>query len=516
MHPWKLAAGALLLATQLIIATQALAGTTDGQPADTVWPTKHWDLSTPEEQGMASGTLARLVDTVGAYKQDSLLVVRHGRIVAEAYYAPYQAGIPHDLRSVTKSIVSTLIAIEIRDGLLDSVDHPIVDLFSDRQIMNVDDNKRAMTVQTLLDMTSGIEWQEKNYTRDETIMRMYRSPDHTAFVLNQPMSGPPGKQFYYNSGNPYVLSALITKKTGQNAFEFAKKELFAPLGISNVRWDRLDAQGVTDGEAGLYLTPRGMAKIGYLYLRHGIWDGTQLIPASWVDRASEGKIPATFGLHYANLWWSMPEKGAFMALGRHSQMIVVLPKLDIVAVMTGFMRDDEYYPLARLITDISGAVRSDQPLPADPVARSLLAASISRAATERPSPVGASPELAKTISGKTYHLANNSLHIETFSLNLEGANPSWATTAEQPGQPTERFGGPIGLDGVFRKAPPASYGIDAARGRWLSEQSFEVERRILGHGETQIWTVTFDGNKVDIGLVTTDGVKGDTHGETND
>ncbi len=330
------------------------------------------------------------------------------------------------------------------------------------------------------------------------------------------MSKYPGKQFYYNSGNPYVLSALITKKTGQNAFEFAKKELFAPLGISNVQWGRLDAQGVTDGEAGLYLTPRGMAKIGYLYLHHGVWDGTQLIPASWVDRASEGKIPATFGFHYANLWWSLPEKGAFMALGRHSQMIVVLPKVDIVAVMTGFMRDDEYYPVARLIDDVSSAVRSDQPLPPDPIARSLLAASISRAATERPSPVGDTPELAKTISGKTYHLANNSLHIKTFSVTLAGVNPAWETTTERPGQPTERFGGPIGLDGVFRKGPPASYGIDTAKGRWISEGSFEVERRILGHGETQIWTLTFDGNKIDIGLVTTDGVKGEIHGETND
>ena len=109
--------------------------------------------------------------------------------MAEACYAPYIAGIPHDLRSVTKSVVSTLTAIALQRGLLDSVDHPVLDLFPDKKISNVDDNKRAMTVQTLLDMTSGIDWQEKYYTRDETIMRMYRSPDRTEFGLSQTGSG---------------------------------------------------------------------------------------------------------------------------------------------------------------------------------------------------------------------------------------------------------------------------------------------------------------------------------------
>ncbi len=113
---------------------------------------------------MDFAALARLVETVGGRKQDSLTIVRHGRIVADAYYAPYPPGISHDLRSVTKSIVSTLTAIELKQGLLDSVDHPVLDLFADKQITNVDDNKKAMTVQSLLDMTSGIAWQEKAYT----------------------------------------------------------------------------------------------------------------------------------------------------------------------------------------------------------------------------------------------------------------------------------------------------------------------------------------------------------------
>jgi CubicO group peptidase (beta-lactamase class C family) len=244
----------------------------------------------------------------------------------------------HDLRSVTKGVIGTLTAIEVREGLLDDTNHSVLDLFADKQIANVDDNKKAITVQNLLDMTSGSMWQEKNYTPDETIIRMYDAPDRTSFVLDQPMSDPPGAKFYYNSGNPYVLSAIITRKTGESAWEYAKRKLFAPLGISTERWQAPDAQGVTDGEARLSLEPRDMLKIGYLYLHEGMWDGQQIIPASWVAYAEAGKVPATFGLHYANLWWSMPEKGALMALGRHSQRILVLPRYDIVAAMTGICR----------------------------------------------------------------------------------------------------------------------------------------------------------------------------------
>jgi CubicO group peptidase (beta-lactamase class C family) len=519
MHLRIGAIAAIAAGFQCLAGYYAPAYAMDGQNSQEVsWPTKSWPVSTPEEQGMDSASLARLIKTVGSYKQDSLMIIRHGKIVAEAYYAPYIAGIRHDLRSVTKSVISTLTAIELQRGLLDSVDHPVLDLFPDKKISNVDDNKRAMTIQNLLDMTSGIDWQEKAYTPDETIMRMYRSPDRTEFVLNQPMANTSGSQFYYNSGNPYVLSALITKKTGQSAFDFAKKELFEPLGITSARWGQVDAQGVTDGEAGLFLSPHDMARIGYLYLHRGTWDGRQIIPSSWVERSKEGKVSATFGFHYANLWWSLPEKGAYMALGRHSQVILVLPKLDIVAVMTGILHDDEHYPMPRLIDDISSAVKSDAPLPADPIVKSLLAAAIHQAATDRPSSLGGIPELAKEISEKTFKLEENELHVKTFSLNFFDSDASWVITTStgKPDRPIDRFSGLMGLDGTFRKSPPAPYGINASKGRWLNEHTFSLERRILGHGETQTWTLTFDADKVTVNFENTDGFKTELHGEISE
>jgi CubicO group peptidase (beta-lactamase class C family) len=510
-----LLAGSFVAALALSAGCVARAEPNQGLPvAEPTWPMQSWPVSTAEEQGMDSAALARLVETVGGRKQDSLTIIRHGRIVADAYYAPYSPGITHDLRSVTKSIVSTLTAIELKQGLLDNVDHPVLDLFADRQITNVDDNKKAMTVQSLLDMTSGIAWQEKAYTPDETIMRMYKAPDRTEFVLDQPMSGAPGAKFYYNSGNPYVLSALITKRTGLSAFDFAKKELFGPLGITSAKWGTVDAQGVTDGEAGLSLAPHDMARIGYLYLHHGMWNGKEIIPSAWVERAKAGSVPATFGLHYANLWWSLPEKGAYMAIGRHSQLILVLPKLDIVATMTGVMRDDEYYPLVRLINDITQSVRSDQPLPADPTAQALLTGAIHQAAVEKPSAVAPAPDLAREISGKRFLLADNELHVKSFTLNFFDQDSSWEITTDTgKDHSVQRFSGLMGLDGVFRKSPPAFYGINAAKGRWTGARTFEIERRILGHSETQSWALTFDGASVDVKFENTDGTKMDLHGE---
>jgi CubicO group peptidase (beta-lactamase class C family) len=427
--------------------------------AETPWPTVSWETSTPEGQGMSSGALADLIDTVGTRMQDSLLIERHGRIVAEAYYAPYQPSIPHDLRSVTKSVIGTLTAIEIGEGLLDSANHPVLDLFKDEQIKNIDADKQTMTVQDLLNMTSGIRWQEEHYTPDETIMQMYQASDRTAFVLDQPMSDPPGTKFYYDSGNPYVLSAIITRRSGMNAWDYAKQNLFGPLGITTARWTKPDAQGVTDGEAGLSLDPRDMLKIGYLYLHEGIWDGHQIIPGSWVAYAEAGQVPAKFGLRYANLWWSMPEKGALMALGRHSQRILVLPKYDIVAAMTGYMPDDEYYPVVRLIDDIVAAVRSDQALPPDPIGQSALAASIAAAANGQPVPSGVTPALQETVSGCTYQLDENRFHITTISVRLTGKDPMWvlATNSGKPDAVTDYFPGPLGLDGRFRLATPQRY-----------------------------------------------------------
>ena len=142
---------------------------------------------------------------------------------------------------------------------------------AERQIANLDTRKEAVTVQNLLDMTSGFGWEEPAYGKAPSVIEMVNSPDWIKFILDGLMSDMPGTRFQYDSGNAHLLSAILTKVTGISAAEYAKAKLFAPLGIKEVRWGH-DPQGISLGPFGLFLQPRDMAKIGYLYLRNGVWE----------------------------------------------------------------------------------------------------------------------------------------------------------------------------------------------------------------------------------------------------
>ena len=275
---------AILLATSAFLHVLPAAAQEKPQP----WPTKEWATSSPEEQGMSSERLARLVEFGGLNNMDSLLVTRHGRIVLEATYAPFRAGLKHRINSATKSVVSTLVAMAMRDGRLDSTDRRLMEFFADRTIANLDDAKKAITIRHLLDMTSGLEWSE-GLDGFRSFLAMERSPDWQQFVLDQPMSEAPGTRFYYDSGNSHLLSAILTKVTGKSALDYAREVLFGPLGIEDVMW-RGDPQGISGGGAGLYMHPRDMAKIGYLYLRGGVWEGKQILPASWIEGVRKADV----------------------------------------------------------------------------------------------------------------------------------------------------------------------------------------------------------------------------------
>ena len=507
--------GAAIGALLAFAAIHAFAVGAEAQERQaSVWPTKAWEVSTPEGQGMSSREIARLLDDVGTYKQDSVLIVRNGKIVADAYYAPYVAGIRHDLRSVTKSFLSTLIGVLVQQGKLESVERPMLDFFPDRTIANLDDRKKAITVQNLLDMASGIAWVEQVHTPDESLFRMYASPDPTGFVLDQPMADPPGEKFNYKGGDPYLLSALINKLTGQNALELARKELLASLGITDVRWAPVDKQGVVTGEAGMRVTPHDMAKLGYLYLRDGMWEGRRIIPSAWVERARNGKVATSFG-KYANLWWSVPDRDAFMALGRHGQLIAVFAKLDVVVVMTGVVPDGEKrYPLLALIDRIVAAAKSEKPLPPDPEGEAALSASLLDAATEKATPVGPMSELARSVSNKIWRFSDNELRVRAIRLNLASEAPTFELTiySDKPGGRDWILPEPIGLDGRSRGKRTA-YAFVANKGSWLDSRTFVLERRFLGDGAMVYWSFQFEGDQVNLRFRNTDGYAIELRGE---
>src|SRR5271166_1138007 len=160
----------------VILICAAAIGAAKGEDlTSSGWPTRGWSVSSPGAEGLDSGALADLVEWAKAERVDSLLVVRHGKVVLDAYYAPFKSGVRHNLYSATKSFVGTLTAIELRDYFLDSVDHPVLDFFQNKSVTLVDERKKAITVQHLLDMTSGIEWDRGGAGSQGSALKMYKS-----------------------------------------------------------------------------------------------------------------------------------------------------------------------------------------------------------------------------------------------------------------------------------------------------------------------------------------------------
>lgn len=314
---------------------------------DPYWPTEAWRVAAPEEQGMDAALLQQMLDAIDEQNLniDSVVVVHNGHIVTERYYPPYKQDTMHDLHSITKSVVSALVGIAIQEGYITSVDDSVLDFFPERTFENDSALKRSITLEHLLTMSSGLEW---NF--DE----MVSSRDWVQSVLDQPMYIEPGLEFNYNSGNAHVLSAIIDKASGLNANDFAQQHLFDYLGIAETSWQR-DLNGVAKGGWGLRMTPRDMAKLGYLYLNQGVWDGQQIIPAGWIEATTQRHIQVPdplepWDLYMGYLWW-LHEDGPYAAHGMKGQFIYVVPESGLVVVFTSNITDAEFADPQLLIRD---------------------------------------------------------------------------------------------------------------------------------------------------------------------
>ena len=311
------------------------------------WPTEGWRTSPPEEQGMDSAML----DSVTAYiiandlAIEGVVVVRNGNIVFEEYPGSlFGKDKPHVIHSVTKSFVSALLGIAIEQGYIEGIHARIVDLFSDRTMDNMDEQKESITLEDYLTMKAGYQWNEWRYPytdqRNDYIKAIYYSSDPIQYVLDLPMMEDPGVRWNYNGGTSHLLSALVAETTGWDTLEFAREHLFGPLGITGVSWER-DSHGIYKGGGGLYLTPRDMAKFGYLYLHNGMWDGKQIVPADFVAEATQthSTVDGYTGYGYQS-WWTCLGTDVYYAAGLLGQRIYVSPDLDIVVVFTADMPEN--------------------------------------------------------------------------------------------------------------------------------------------------------------------------------
>ncbi len=249
----------------------------------------------------------------------------------------YQGRDVHTLQSVTKSIAATVIGIAIGRGEVAGVRVPFLTFFKDKNLSRIDPRLHKATLEDVLTMRSGIEWHESDRPLDETntTMQLERSNDWIQFTLNQPMDASPGTKWVYNSGGSQLLSGIVKTTTGRFIDDYANDRLFRPLGIQDFHWKKTPT-GHPDTEGGLYLSAGDLAKIGLLYLRDGMWDGTRILPDGWVRSATTHHVTGLPGRwDYGYQWWLTTREGEEVWAGRGfgGQFLIVIPSRDIVAVV---------------------------------------------------------------------------------------------------------------------------------------------------------------------------------------
>ncbi len=333
-----------------------------------IWPTEGWATSTPEAQGMDSVALSDVYTHVrnsGASIR-SLLVVRHGYLIAEEYFTPvlYDINSTHIVYSVTKSVVSALIGIAIDQGFIDNTSQLLLDFFPDRTISNLSAWKQAITLEDVLQMRSGFQWNEDNYDEYNDFFAMRDSDDWAQYVLDRPMAYEPGSTFYYNSGNSHLLATILNVTTEMTPLAFADQYLFGPLGITNRFW-LPDPQGINFGGSNLALRPRDMAKFGLLFLNNGTWDDQQIVSSDWVNRSSHGPATPYDMTSYGYQWWINDNSNWYSARGYDGQYIYVIEEHDIVVVFSSDNTDRLYEYDWLVGNGILGAITNNYPNPVD-------------------------------------------------------------------------------------------------------------------------------------------------------
>jgi CubicO group peptidase (beta-lactamase class C family) len=338
-----------------------------------------WPVATPQSVGMNKDSLEAFDKDIASGKYgnvDGMVITRNGKLVYQKYYKhdyakiygdsakitsalnPHDPGGPynyynpwwhpyyhnsdlHSLQSVTKTITSIIIGVAITNKDFPDISTKVLSFFDTSKVKNIDDRKRSMTIRDLLTMTAGFDWNENVHYSDprNDCTLMEASFDWVEYTINKPMAVEPGKSFNYNSGASQILSYIFRKATGKDIEEYAVKNLFLPLGIHRYFWKRIP-NGLADTEGGLYLAATDLAKLFYLYLQNGKWEGEQLIKPDWVKASVTPFVTVGGTVKYGYKWWlyeyGANAKPAWAGSGFGGQWPVIIPEYNIVAVFTGW------------------------------------------------------------------------------------------------------------------------------------------------------------------------------------
>jgi len=324
-----------------------------------------WETAYLKDVGLDENILLEMLSYLKSQKHriHSIIIVKNGKLVFEEYFKGYKYDrfhpgkdgeiinytptTKHFEASVTKSITSAIFGVAYKEGYFNNMNTKIADFYPEYS-STFKGQKLDMTIEHFITMTAGLAWDENTYPYGDSrndVTVLFSSKDPIKFILSKTLVTVPGKRFFYNSGYPNILADLIEKETSDNIGEFAKKKLFNPLGITNFFWEQFSS-GYYFASGGIYLTPRDLAKIGYLFINNGYWKGQQLITGEWIEKSRTKYIPLsnrgnTTG--YGYYWWlnSTNVSGKtidyFYAGGWGEQTMFLQPDNDLlVAINCGY------------------------------------------------------------------------------------------------------------------------------------------------------------------------------------
>ncbi|HTU93684.1 MAG TPA: serine hydrolase [Gemmataceae bacterium] len=400
----------------IVVCSAALLAMTcqAAEKADTQLP-----RSRPEAQGISPSAIVAFVDEANR-KIDSLhsfMLVRHGHVVAEGWWRPYDAETRHELYSLSKSFTSTAVGLAIADGKL-SLDDPVLKFFPDDAPAKPSNNLKAMRVHDLLRMSTGHQTEPRLFSPQGSKLVASQQPWEKTFLAH-PVPFKPGTHFLYNTAATYMLSAIVQKATGQTVFDFLRLRLFEPLGIDKPIWGT-SPQGITLGGYGLSIRTEDIAHFGQLYLQKGKWGGQQLVPAAWVQAAtarqtSNGSNPSSdWDQGYGYQFWRS-RHGAYRGDGAFGQFCIVMPKQDAVLAITSGTGDMQ--SVLNVVWDKLLPAMRDEPLPNDDEGNHQLRAKVKELILPTPKAV-ASARLPEGVSGKTYSFPANEQKLESIGLEF--------------------------------------------------------------------------------------------------
>ena len=466
--------------------------------------------SVPELEGVSSEGIAQFLEAAGKSKHEfhSIMMLRHGKVIAEGWWDPYRDDLRHTMYSCSKSFTATAIGFAVSEKRL-SVQDKVISFFPDDLPATVSPFLAEMSVKDLLSMSAGQE-------PDPTGMVVSKDSNWVKSFLALPIAHKPGTVFLYNSLCTYVLSAIVQKVTGEKVVDYLTPRLFKPLGIEGMDWET-DPRGINVGGWGLRIKTEDMARFGQLFLQKGNWQGRQILPAAWVEEASTLKIVQHPDLPQAKKDSSDWEQGycyqmwrsrnnAYRGDGAFGQFIIVLPDQDAVIVITSETSDmqDEFNLVWKYLFP---AIQKDK-LPANKTAAEALKQKLSSLALPQNAKTGISP-VAKDISGKTYAMSPNEKYIrqvafqfredicflqmkvDTNTFNLTFAAGKWAYGE------TGRLGPSLvgRAKAHFAGLPPSEV---AGSYRWKDEKTLELTLRYIESPHTEIFTCKFDQDNLSI------------------